>query len=75
MQSANLRNRHKVPGNSGSNGRLATGFSRMVLRRISGVFSSSIALGGYRAWGCQVAEKCQPIEAEPGTKIEENRPL
>src|SRR6267378_6393418 len=68
-QSANLRNRHKVPRCSGivwpHLGRL---FRIVVTANLKGWFSSPIALGGYRPWGCQVVEKGPPIGAERGRK-------
>src|SRR3954454_6808197 len=68
LQSANFAQPPQGAGKSGSNGRLATDFSQMVLRRISGVFSSSIALGGYRAWGCQALRNVSQLRPNRARK-------
>src|SRR5450631_4071704 len=56
-QSAILRNRHKVPRCSLIGWPCLACFSGSLVRRISSVISPPIALGGYRPWRCQVAEK------------------
>jgi hypothetical protein len=38
-------------------------FRIVFATNLKGVFSSPIALGGYRPWGCQVVEKAPPIGA------------
>src|SRR5664279_3712909 len=75
-QSANLRNRHKVPRCSG--GRIARlgahGFRTVTDGESYAWFSSPTALGGYRPWRCQVAEKGPPIGAERAGIPTQTRP-
>src|SRR5712664_3587412 len=56
-QPARLRNRHKVPRISGISWSRWTTSPDRCYGESQAWSSSPIALGGYRPWGCQVAEK------------------
>ena len=74
-RSAILRNRHKVPRCSGiAWPRLEPASPDRCCSESHARFSSPIALGGYRPWGCQVAGKRPPIGAKRQAMPAQTRP-